>query len=108
MRPHYVYIDGRKVDIHYLSPDLLEGCHAQWVPHRSVIEVSEDISEAALDAFIGHEIVHSMICWTGLSELTAVADRFLAGLGSQIEEAVCDAIGGKLMAFMRANRHLLG
>lgn len=107
MRPSYVYIDGRRVDIHYLPHDQFDGCHAQWVPARSVIEVSEEVTDAALDAFLGHEVIHSMICWTGLSELTVVADKFLGGLGSQIEEAVCDAIGGKLMAFMRANRHLL-
>lgn len=107
MKPSFVYIDGRKVDIHYIPQDILEGCYAQWCPHRSVIEVSEDISDACLDAFIGHEVVHSMLCWSGLSELTAVADKVFAGLGSQIEEAICDAIGAKLFQFIRANRHLL-
>lgn len=107
MRPSFVYIDGRKVDIHYISQDLFDGCYAQWCPQRSVIEISEEISDACLDAFLGHEIIHSMLCWTGLSELTSVADKFLGGLGSQIEEAVCDAIGAKLFQFIRANRHLL-
>lgn len=47
---------------------------------------------------LGHEVSHSMLCWTGMSAI-------LTGYDSEgnLEEAICDAFGKGIIEFIREN-----
>lgn len=73
---------------------------------KLVIEVSKDVSEGALARYLGHEAVHVFLGWT-VSELIAALDEVSPRLGHHLEEAICDAIGHQLFAFVKDNTHLI-
>jgi hypothetical protein len=61
--------------------------------HNRLIQIRSDVDSTMFWSYLGHEVVHVWLAWSGISSLIAMLDSHFDKLGHHVEECICDSIG---------------
>jgi hypothetical protein len=78
-----------------------EHCDGDFHSHTGTIRIRDDAAGPGFYRTLGHEIAHYFLAWGGLSSREKDAE------GSNLEEAICDAMGAMLVEVVRDNPELV-